>query len=116
MECVLGDVIATPKPQVQLSEIGSIVYQNWENIPIHFPFVESGEFVVMPNHMHGIVVIDRPDNDGNSWVRYVPPGRLRAVTASDIHAFDRGDMVETPNLGVTQSMRLRRGTVPYIRT
>jgi len=31
----------------------------WYDIPIHFPYVDLDEFVVMPNHMHGIITINR---------------------------------------------------------
>ena len=42
-----------------LSEIGKLAHQFWEEIPNHFPFVELGNFVVMPNHTHGILIIDK---------------------------------------------------------
>jgi putative transposase len=29
----------------------------WEQIPVQFPFVELDEFVVMPDHIHGIIII-----------------------------------------------------------
>ena len=32
----------------------------WNEIPAHFPFVELDAFVVMPNHVHGIIIIDKP--------------------------------------------------------
>jgi putative transposase len=41
-----------------LSQTGKIAENCWREISIHFPFVVLGEFVVMPNHVHGIVVID----------------------------------------------------------
>lgn len=43
-----------------LSEIGKIVQECWQNIPAHFPFVQLDESVVMPNHIHGIVLINKP--------------------------------------------------------
>ena len=46
--------------QMILSEIGILVQQYWNAIPTHFPFVELGEFIVMPNHVHGIIIIDKP--------------------------------------------------------
>lgn len=42
---------------VGLSEIGSIAYQYWEDIPKHFPEVVLDEFIIMPEHMHGIIYI-----------------------------------------------------------
>jgi REP element-mobilizing transposase RayT len=29
----------------------------WRNIPEHFPFVELDQWVIMPNHLHGIILI-----------------------------------------------------------
>ena len=40
-----------------LNEFGQIAYSCWLAIPGHFPHVELDEFVVMPNHVHGIVWI-----------------------------------------------------------
>jgi REP element-mobilizing transposase RayT len=44
---------------LELSEIGKIAHRCWAAIPEHFPSVILGEFVIMPNHLHGIVVIDK---------------------------------------------------------
>lgn len=43
---------------MQMNDAGNIVRQCWDAIPIHFPRIEIDELVVMPNHIHGIVVID----------------------------------------------------------
>lgn len=43
----------------KLSSIGEIVESCWFEIPKHFPFVKLGAFVVMPNHIHGIIMIQR---------------------------------------------------------
>ncbi len=42
---------------LQLTEIGKIAESCWRTIPEHFPFVKLGEFVIMPNHVHGIIII-----------------------------------------------------------
>ena len=42
---------------MHLSEYGKIVQKWWNEIPIHFPNVELGAFVIMPNHVHGIIFI-----------------------------------------------------------
>ena len=44
---------------MQLNEIGKLAQHYWIEIPIHFPFVESGNFAIMPNHVHGILIIDK---------------------------------------------------------
>ncbi|MEI9909868.1 MAG: transposase [Bacteroidota bacterium] len=50
--------------EMQLSNIGEKAHECWMNIPNHFQFVLLDAFVVMPNHMHGIIIIDKPVNDG----------------------------------------------------
>ncbi len=37
--------------------LGAIAQRCWDAIPQHMPHVDVGEFVVMPNHVHGIVII-----------------------------------------------------------
>ncbi|MCK5838397.1 MAG: hypothetical protein KAG99_01055, partial [Bacteroidales bacterium] len=50
---------------MQLLEIGQLANKYWDEIPVHFPFVELGAYIVMPNHVHGIVVINKPNNGRN---------------------------------------------------
>ena len=45
--------------EMHLSGIGHIASQMWYEIPDHFPFISLDAFVVMPNHIHGIIVINR---------------------------------------------------------
>ena len=40
-----------------LSTIGDIVRTCWVQIPEHFPATTLKEFVVMPNHLHGIIAL-----------------------------------------------------------
>ncbi|MFW6145457.1 MAG: transposase, partial [bacterium] len=59
-ECFFGNII---DGNMHLSNSGQFAYKFWQEIPDHFPFVELDAFVVMPNHIHGIIVIDnRNDN------------------------------------------------------
>ena len=43
-----------------LSESGRIAFKLWYALPEHFSFVSLDEFVVMPNHVHGIIIIQSP--------------------------------------------------------
>lgn len=47
--------------KVFLNHVGLIAKSVWEQIPSHFPFVTLDHFVIMPNHMHGIVLISKDD-------------------------------------------------------
>jgi len=38
-----------------LNEAGRVAEQCWRDIPMHFPSVGIDEFVVMPNHLHGVL-------------------------------------------------------------
>lgn len=46
---------------LQPTTIGKIADDFWQEIPKHYPFVELDEFVIMPNHVHGILFFNRPD-------------------------------------------------------
>lgn len=61
---------------MQFYEIGLMANKFWFEIPNHFPFVELDEFVVMTNHIYGIIIINKSNNERT---------------------------VETPNLGVSAS-------------
>ena len=41
-----------------LSESGRIANKMWYKLPEHFSFISLDEFVVMPNHVHGIIIIE----------------------------------------------------------
>ena len=43
--------------RIQLNEIGQIATDCWRAIPEHFHNTALDEFVLMPNHIHGIVII-----------------------------------------------------------
>ena len=43
-----------------LNESGKQTEKLWGEIPERFPFARLDAFVVMPNHMHGIIIIDKP--------------------------------------------------------
>ena len=66
---------------MELSDQGKIANQHWLEIPGHFSFVMLDEFVVMPNHMHGIIVIDKPENydGGNGIARVVETGHALSL-------------------------------------
>jgi len=64
--------------KMHLSEIGHIASQMWYEIPVHFPFIGLDAFVVMPNHIHGIIVINRS----------IGPSPVAALHATPLHPHD----------------------------
>jgi len=51
---LFGEIVAG---EMRLSEFGEIVRAVWFETPAHFPHVELGEFVVMPDHVHAIIIV-----------------------------------------------------------
>ena len=58
-ESMFGDVFAG---RVRLNAAGRTAAKCWRQIPTHFPNVTLDAFVVMPNHVHGILVINDVGN------------------------------------------------------
>jgi REP element-mobilizing transposase RayT len=52
--CLFGDIV---KDAMVLNHWGEIVRSCWTAIPSHFPNIELDSFLIMPNHVHGIIVI-----------------------------------------------------------
>ena len=53
-ECLFGNIA---NAEMQLNDAGEVSRAEWIALPQRFPNVELDEFVIMPNHVHGIVVI-----------------------------------------------------------
>jgi len=47
---------------MELNRNGEIVLIGWNDLPKHYRNIALDEFIVMPNHVHGIVVIDNVGN------------------------------------------------------
>jgi putative transposase len=63
-ECLFGEIpgIKTGKPEMILNNYGNIVRDEWMRTALIRKEIEIDEFIVMPNHFHGIVFIhDRGD-------------------------------------------------------
>ena len=44
--------------KMKLSHLGVIADIFWHEIPARKPFIKLGEYVIMPNHIHGILIVD----------------------------------------------------------
>jgi len=56
--------------RMKLSPIGEIVNQKWRAIPGYFDDVKIDEYIIMPNHLHGIITfIDREHRSINERIR-----------------------------------------------
>ena len=55
--CLFGEVVSE---EMRLNEAGVMAYKVWAALPHRFPVIEIDAFVVMPNHLHGIIIINQP--------------------------------------------------------
>jgi len=62
--CFFGDVV---DGEMRLSDAGDMTLQVWNELPFYYPNVTLDEFVVMPNHVHGIL------NISNVGAQFIAP-------------------------------------------
>lgn len=70
-ECLFGEVV---NGHMKLNPLGNIARHCWLAITDHFPHTALDEFVIMPNHVHGII-----------WIVEKPNKTVGATHASPLH-------------------------------
>jgi REP element-mobilizing transposase RayT len=87
-ECLLGSMV---DGAVTLSAFGEIVQEEWQRSASVRSELALDVFVVMPNHIHGIVMIETTDTNANVGAHGVRPvaslGRARGSIGSMIAGF-----------------------------
>ena len=63
--------------EMKFNDAGRMINIEWESLPERFPNIEVDVFQVMPNHLHGIIIINNPDLVGAGLV---PAPARRATT------------------------------------
>ena len=82
-ECLFGEI---KNGETMLNEFGEIAMKYWDAIPCHFPYVATDEFVIMPNHIHGIVI--------NVGAQFIAP--FRKTTAEKQGVMKKGVINQAP--------------------
>lgn len=67
-KCLFGNILSQ---KMILNESGKIVKKCYDDLPEYFPDVGLNEFVIMPNHFHGIIIIT---SDGRGLINQTPTG------------------------------------------
>jgi len=91
-ECLFGEVV---DGEIRLNEYGRIVESIWEELSARYPVIDLDSFVVMPNHVHGIIAIA-----GNDDVGAIHESPLRESPGS-------GDNYGANNNGAIRELPLR---------
>jgi len=60
-ECLFGEIV---DGEMKLNDMGQVVQECWNDLPNHYANIELDQFVVMPNHVHGIIIIMDISNVG----------------------------------------------------
>lgn len=100
--CWFGDIDnrADTLAYVSLSAIGHIANSCWYEIPNHFPFVELGAHIIMPNHVHGIIIINKPDDGRDEPSERDKPKNQFGPQSNNLASIIRGFKI-----GVTKNAR-----------
>jgi len=83
-ECLFGEIV---DGAIILNPAGDCVQSCWLKIPEHFPHVELDSFTVMPNHVHGIILIN---NVGVQNFEPLPKNRYQHIIPRSIGSILRG--------------------------
>jgi putative transposase len=86
-----------------LNDCGEIAQNCWLEIPEHFPNVELHEFVIMPNHVHGIIEIKYKSIISNVTTETTVGANNHSPLRSPSKTI--GSMVRGVKIGVTKWMR-----------
>jgi len=109
-ECLFGEVV---NREMRLSKFGLVAKQQWEKLPKRFPNIELGAYMIMPNHMHGIIVIT--DGRGTAENLHVLDGESsrRAPTQEQYQKPVKGSiptMIRSYKSAVSYRINLMRGS------
>ena len=81
-QCFFGQIV---EGEMHLSDVGQMVQRLWCAIPERFPYVEIDHFIIMPNHLHGIIVLNPDEHTKNcSATLGLVLRRFKALTTRSI--------------------------------
>jgi putative transposase len=98
--CSLGEVV---EGVVRLSQIGEIAQFELDNISTHYATVRVDSSIVMPNHIHAIIVLE----GAHQYTPGLPPAIDLGVTAANVKPGSLSAVVRSYKAGVVRSARQR---------
>jgi hypothetical protein len=78
-EALFGEVV---NGEMRLNRYGRIVQAAWFDLPRHYKHVELGALVVMPNHVHGIIIFNDIGRGGSARVSQPAPDKATTSSSS----------------------------------
>ena len=55
----IHSAVPSARVNIKLSKLGQIIDHQWNDIPNQYENIELDEYVIMPNNIHGILIIDK---------------------------------------------------------
>ena len=112
-QCILGDVVSDA---VRLTPLGKVVAETWPAACAHNPSVDLDVFVVMPNHVHGILVLrESVWAKHASPLRHRPKGTFRGSLSSIVQGFKSAATRQARRDGIAFGGRLwQRGFYDHV--
>ena len=109
--CLFGEIM---DGKMHLNDVGYMVHQEWTNLPNRFPNIDLDAFVIMPNHIHGIIVITGAIPVGAGLVPALPSApNEEGVTISGASGATRATTRVAPTAGGTVGAFKSITTVRY---
>jgi len=110
-ECLFGKIV---DGKVILNDAGRMVESIWNELDQHYKGIETDESVVMPNHFHGIIVLENYEIVNNVGARFIAP-KTRSIIDPDINIAEhpqKGVINYAPTLG--QIIRYFKGKASFV--
>ena len=102
-ECLFGDVV---DGKMVLNGAGRVAQTCWLEIPNHFPNVHLDAFIIMPNHIHGIIFIINDEMGKSVGVQnFEPLQRSNQNKYQQIIPHSIGSIIRGFKIGVTKWFR-----------
>jgi REP element-mobilizing transposase RayT len=96
--------------EMVLNEVGKVVEQVWLEIPGHFHGVNVHTYVIMPNHIHGIIEIERDDRSIIVGARHASPLHPNEINTKDTRSFSLGTIIGSFKSAVTKRYHIMTNT------
>jgi putative transposase len=122
-ECIFGRI---ESGEMICNDAGSIANKCWSDIPAHFPNVILDSYIVMPNHVHGIIFITEQNIGSNITAQNFasPPPDITETgmtdnssdkIAAEVIVDTQNHNVETQNFASLQNIKTlyQNQPIPY---
>ncbi len=109
-ECTLGQVV---DGQMVLTDGGRMVQSVWEALPTQYPQVNIDAFVVMPNHIHGILFLNDIPPVG---AQFIAPDEIDPQSSTGEYAgvMDSGVINQAPTNDLGKIIRTFKGKTSFL--